>query len=195
MGVSTLGGFAVKMHVLAKETVAADRVAVRAAATLVQKTQMDLIGVETKGTFRLQGVGSKRRDKVNGGASFFTTNKSLGSGAGARIGITVSVIGDTNPTALLSAVGPLHLLERSTKMHDVSTRLSRGRGKRLRGGQKSNLPKALHWGGSPGHFAQTTHGHHSTGKHPFWTGAAMAEPYVMQAFARAHAAALIKAVG
>src|SRR4051812_10988285 len=41
---------------------------------------------------------------------------------GAKIGVGFDVVGTANPTALIRARGPYHLLERATKPHPVAAR-------------------------------------------------------------------------
>lgn len=55
---------------------------------------------EMHGVSRLRGVGKK----------------------GAKIGVRFDVKGTQNPTALVRATGPFHLLERDTRAHDITPR-------------------------------------------------------------------------
>jgi hypothetical protein len=75
---------------------------------------------------------------------------------GARVGARYNVKGTVNPTALITAVGPLHLIERDTRPHDVAPRKRGGR-------------KALKF--ANGTFAASAHASGgSKGKRPFGRG-------------------------
>lgn len=51
---------------------------------------------------------------------------------GAKVGAGYNVRGRVNPTALISARGPLHLIERDTGAHSIEPRRKRARGNRKR---------------------------------------------------------------
>lgn len=60
-------------------------------------------------------------------------NKLSGVGRrGARVGAGYNVKGRVNPTALITARGPLHLVERDTGAHSIEPRRRRARGNRKR---------------------------------------------------------------
>lgn len=46
---------------------------------------------------------------------------------GARVGVRYDIKGTNNPTSIIRATGPLHLLENPTKAHDIAPRRRRGR--------------------------------------------------------------------
>ena len=48
-------------------------------------------------------------------------------GRGAKVGVRFDVKGTNNPTSLVRATGPLHLVERSTKAHTIGPRARRAR--------------------------------------------------------------------
>ena len=92
-------------------------------------------------------------------------NRLSGVGArGARVGAQFDVKGTTNPTAIITAKGPLHLVERDTSPHLIIPRGRRvgKRGRRLKGGQ------VLHMSG--GGFATSAEHPGTSGKHPFEKG-------------------------
>lgn len=111
-------------------------------AALLVKTSV----VAQIGTTRLRGVGRK----------------------GAKVGVRFDVKGQQNPTALVRATGPLHLLERSTRPHEI-------RPKR-RGGKAVVIS-----GVGPRAYA-----HHpgTKGKHPWERGLARALPQVPEVMMR-----------
>ena len=55
-----------------------------------------------------------------------------GVGKGAKVGVRYDIKGSRNPTALMRATGPLHLVENSTGAHTIPRAASRRRGKRKR---------------------------------------------------------------
>lgn len=46
---------------------------------------------------------------------------------GARVGARYDIKGTVNPTALIRATGPLHLIERDTRPHEIKRRKRRGK--------------------------------------------------------------------
>lgn len=100
---------------------------------------------------------------------------------GAKVGARYDIKGSTNPTALVTAIGPIHLIERSVSPHLILPRASlvalggkrvrRGRraasGRRLRGGRA-----ALAFGG--GVYANAEHPGVRRSSGPFARGAAKA---------------------
>lgn len=84
----------------------ARKVAVERAAFEAKKVIASEIRSAT-GDMRMSGVGTK----------------------GARVGVRYDMKGTENPTALVRATGPLHLVERPVKPHVIAPK-KRGRGKR-----------------------------------------------------------------
>lgn len=77
---------------------------------------------------------------------------------GAKVGARYDVKGTLNPTALITATGPLHLIERGTSPHVIRPRRRRGRGKR----------RVLAM--ADGRFAATARHPGTSGKAPFARG-------------------------
>lgn len=102
-------------------------------------------------TTRLRGVGKK----------------------GAKIGVRFDVKGTKNPTALIRATGPFHLLERDTKAHDITPKKKK---------------KAL---SIPG-VGPRASAHHpgSRGKHPWEKGIKRVDGKIPQVIMREQAASL-----
>lgn len=119
---------------------------------------------------------------------------------GARLGVSYNVRGFYgNPTALVRATGPFHLIERDTAPHQIprtassrrikleSGRLSAKReltGRTLSGRKRLRLPGG--WVMGPVSHPGTK------GKHPFERGVNRAEPLTRQVFRRAHTTALAR---
>jgi len=92
-------------------------------------------------------------------------NRLSGVGArGARVGAKYDVKGQVNPSAIISAKGPLHLIERDTSPHLIIPRGRRvgKRGRRLKGGQVLHMANG-------GYAASALHPG-TRGKHPFERG-------------------------
>lgn len=89
---------------------------------------------------------------------------------GARVGAKYDIKGTRNPTALISATGPLHLIERDTQPHDVPRSRSRGR------------RRYVAFGG--GVYSRATASGGSRGKHPFEKGWKRAGPQTPEIFQR-----------
>lgn len=106
------------------------------AALLVKTSVLGELGGRT----RLRGVGKK----------------------GAKIGVRYDIKGTGNPTALVRATGPFHLIERDTRPHDVSPK-----GKR----KAINIP-----GIGPKAYATRAGG--SKGRHPWEKGVNRALPII-----------------
>ena len=66
-------------------------------------------------------------------------------GRGARVGARYDVKGNTNPTALVRATGPLHLLDNPTRAHQITAKVRKGRSRASR----SSFYNAI-FGGSGG---------------------------------------------
>lgn len=131
----------------------AARDGVTKAALLVKKSvQAELVSAGVQGG-RMRGVGKK----------------------GARVGVRYDVKGTTNPTALVRATGPVHLLERSTRPHKITPK-----------GKKKVINIA---GIGPRRFAM----HPGTrGKHPWAKGVARVAPLVPKVMAREQTASLLR---
>jgi len=92
-------------------------------------------------------------------------NRLSGVGArGARVGAKYDVKGSTNVTAIVSAKGPLQLIERDTAPHLIIPRGRRvgKRGRRLKGGMVLHMAN--------GGFAASAVHPGTRGKHPFERG-------------------------
>lgn len=98
-----------RMQKLALEVQRAQRTAVERAAFAAKQVHADEIKTASGGDNRLSGVGQK----------------------GARVGVRYDVKGTKNPTALIRATGPLHLVEHVVKPHEITPK-RRGRGARKR---------------------------------------------------------------
>lgn len=131
----------------------ANRVGVEAAALAVKTAVLAELG----GVTRLSGVGRK----------------------GAKIGVRYDVRGAANPTALVRATGPFHLIERDTKPHTIPKR--RGKSNRLRLGDRWVTGPIQH----PG----------TRGKHPWARGTAFARSITREVYGRAHARMLRRLFG
>jgi hypothetical protein len=115
---------------------------------------------------------------------------------GAKIGVRYTIRGTRNPTALVFATGPFHLIERDTKPHVIIGysigRLGKGKGSRSKAARhaaKQDLYNAL-FGGQGGRMQiggdewRTGPFNHpgSTGKHPFERGVNAARPNVQRIY-------------
>ena len=75
---------------------------------------------------------------------------------GARVGARFDVFGTVNPSAVVKATGPLHLLEHDTDPHDIGPKKGR------RGAKALRLAN--------GRFASGVHHPGTTGSRPFEKG-------------------------
>ena len=163
-----LGDLAASAARTSAALVDAQRAGVRRSALHVTGKIRDQVRRDT-GDMRLSGVGKR----------------------GAKVGAKYDIKGTTNPTALITATGPLHLIERNTAAHSI---LPRGRrvSKRYQNAvAKGRLPaggkpiylgrkKALTIGG--GLYSSATRGP-TRGKHTFergWKKAAPDTPLIFQ---------------
>lgn len=112
-----------------------ERKMVQAAALSVTTAVRAEIASATHGTNRLSGVGRR----------------------GAKVGVGYDMKGSANPTALVRARGPLHLIESNTAAHPIRPRK---RGKRVLANQASGFGPVASVANHPG----------TTGKHPFAKG-------------------------
>lgn len=87
---------------------------VRAASLYVVRGIRAEIMVATGGDNRLSGVGKN----------------------GKRVGARYDIKGRVNPTALIKATGPLHLIERDTSAHEIKAKRRRGGNAALKVGDK-----------------------------------------------------------
>lgn len=126
---------------------------------------------------------------------------------GASIGARYDVKGEKNPTALIRALGPLQIVERDTKPHQILPKgigRSQGRSKMARRAARQSLYAAL-FGGSYGsgvHPLSTPYGpryrvnHPGTkGRHPFQKGVEKTRDKVAPVLRTGVADALRKAFG
>jgi hypothetical protein len=126
-------------------------------------------------------VGRARRSAVTSAALAITTEvrqeiakatggKSKLSGMrGAKLGAGFNVKGTDNPTAIISARGPVHIVERGTKRHTITARGRRGRrsgAMQIRGGVE---------------FQRSVNHPGTKGKHPFAKGVARGRPMAERA--------------
>jgi hypothetical protein len=126
---------------------AAQRRGVQKAALLVTTAIRSEI-LSATGDMRLSGVGRR----------------------GAKVGAKFDIKGTANPTALITATGPLHLIERDTQPHDAPRRRSRGR------------RRYVAFGGNV--YSRATGSGGSRGKHPFEKGWKRAGPQTPEIFQR-----------
>ena len=172
-GAESLASFAVKAETYATGGIPqANLAAVQKAALFVTQAARASITAGSGGDARLSGVG-----RVPGGA---------------RVGARFDVKGTTNPTAVVRATGPLHLLDNPTRAHQITARVGKGRSRASR----SAFYNAI-FGGSGG-FAgvrpmSTPYGprfrvqHPGTaGKRTFWSAVDRAGPMVPRVFAEAY---------
>lgn len=96
---------------------------------------------------------------------------------GARIGTTFNIKGGNNPTSLVRAFGPAHLVESGTKAHTITPR--RRRGKRGLAIPGVGVRARVQHPGSPA-------------KHPWRKGVATAVPKTRAAFGKAFHLTLAK---
>ena len=133
------------MHALPDELQAAQRRGVQQAALEVTREIRAEIRVATGGDSRLSGVGRR----------------------GARVGARFDVKGTRNPTALVRATGPQHLLEHDTKTHTITPRKRRrGKAKGARGALRL----------ADGEFRASAMHPGTKAKRPFGKGATRAQP-------------------
>lgn len=107
-----LAGFAQQMAAMPDELLTMRRLGVNRSALAVTTAIRASIAGGTGGDSRLSGVGR----------------------GGARVGARYDVKGAANPTALIRATGPLHLVEYPTRAHEIPRRggrRRRGRGQRV----------------------------------------------------------------
>jgi hypothetical protein len=101
--------------------------------------------------------------------------------SGAKIGAGFDLIGVANPTALVRARGPFHLIERDTKPHTISPRARRRGGKAVRLADGSVRRSVEH----PG----------TRGKHPFEKAVRASMPLVPLVYGREQTKALARVFG
>lgn len=106
----------------------ADRKSVEAAALFTVRMARASIRAGSGGDSRLSNVGRN----------------------GARVGARYDIQGARNPTALVRATGPLHLLDNPTKPHQITAKVKKGRSRASR----SAFYNAIF--GGDGGFANTT---------------------------------------
>jgi len=153
----TLADLARTAHQLPKELQAAEQRGVRKSALLVTRGIRDEIRGAT-GDNRLSGVGRR----------------------GARVGAKYDVSGGSNPTAVIRATGPLHLVDRDTDPHLIAPKRRRG-AKALRLANGQMVASVRH----PG----------TRGKHVWGKGISKTRAGTRKVFAAEIHTAMIKAVG
>lgn len=104
---TTLGDVAKFASSLPKELHWAQTRGVRKGALLVTTAMRQEVKLAVGSDSRMSGVG----------------------GRGAKIGARYDVRGERNPTAIIRATGPAHLIERDTEPHEIRPRRRRGRGR------------------------------------------------------------------
>lgn len=107
-GLSASRAVGSRMAKLTKEIGTARRTAVERGAFEAKKHVAAEIRQATGGDNRLSGVGVK----------------------GARVGVRYDIKGTDNPTALVRATGPLHLVENPVKAHEIKPKRRRGKTKK-----------------------------------------------------------------
>jgi hypothetical protein len=163
---------AAKMHNYADAIPNANRVGVAEAALLMKNTIQPLMAAATGGDLRLSGMNN------------------------ARIGVRYDLRGTTNPTALVRATGPAHIVERDVKPHTVvPKRTARRTSRRARieaveSGNTSGITGVLRFrDGTFARYAKLSGG--SKGRHPFGRGVDIASRRTGEQFRRAHRRALL----
>lgn len=111
---SDIGRFADRMARMSTALEEASRKGVEAAALELTQRARKNIAVASGGDNRLSGVGKR----------------------GAKVSARYDIKGTKNPTALVRANGPLHLVERDTKPHEIDATRTRT-GRRRRSGKKA----------------------------------------------------------
>jgi hypothetical protein len=167
----TLGEFASKAGLYAEVGIPqASRKSVEAAALFVTQAARASIAVGSGGDSALSNVGR-----------------------GARVGARYDVRGDKNPTALVRATGPLHLLDNPTRAHEIRAKVTKGRSRASR----SQFYNAI-FGGSGGFASvrpmRTPYGpryrvqHPGTrGKRTFFRAVDRTKAYVSKVYANEYA--------
>jgi hypothetical protein len=142
---------------LPKQLKAAEQRGVRRSALLVTGGVRDEIRGASGGDMRLSGVGRR----------------------GARVGAKFTVGGGSDPTAIIRATGPLHLIERDTDPHGIRPK-RRSKAKALRLANGMVRASANH----PG----------TRGKHPWQKGLNRTRPGTRKVFTDEIHNAMIKAI-
>ncbi len=148
------------MQALPADIQTANRDGVNRAALAITNTIRDSIRAATNGSMRMSGIGAR----------------------GARVGARYDVKGAANPTALIRATGPLHLLESGRSGgYPIRPRARR----RRRGGR----PPALLINGS---FRPSAVGGSTAGKRVWSRGVDAGIPNGVQEFAQAQHAMMVR---
>lgn len=145
-----LAGFATAMAGLPGRIDKANRIAVNRSALAITADVRAAILAST-GDSRLSGVGR----------------------SGAKVGARYDVKGAGNPTALIRATGPLHLIERPTSAHPIRPRARRRR--------RSTRPPALVVNGHP--YASVDHPGSRRPSRPWERGTNSGIPKAVRIFA------------
>lgn len=164
----SFGQFAVKLDAYAKAgQPAADLAGVKDAALLLTNAARASIRAGSGGDMAMSNVGRR---------------------GGARVGARFDIQGDNNPTALIKATGPLHLLDNPTAPHQIMSKVKKGRSQASRaafynaifgGGSGFGNAKPLRTPYGPRYSVQ----HPGTrGKRTFFRGIDAAKPFAKQEF-------------
>jgi hypothetical protein len=140
----TLADLAASAARMPAELQKAQRRGVQQAALLTTRTIRAEIRAATGGDMRLSGVGRR----------------------GARVGARYDIKGVENPTALITATGPLHLIERPTRPHLITPKRR----------------KALRF--KDGSFSMSAESRGTRGRQPFGRGVKKAAPQTGALFDR-----------
>lgn len=161
-----------KLDRIAVELRGAQRSAVERAALVMATAVRRQIQSATGGDSRMSGVGKK----------------------GAKVGVGYDVKGTNNPTALLRARGPLHLIERDTKPHLIFRKNDRVKGKGAGRANRQTMYEELFGGQGAyrggnlklldGGFRKVVKHPGTKGKHPFEHGVTKSRPAAEQILRR-----------
>lgn len=72
------------------------------------------------------------RTSIAAGSGGDSRLSNVGRAGGARVGARYDVKGTDNPTALVRATGPLHLLDNPTRPHQITAKVRKGRSRAAR---------------------------------------------------------------
>lgn len=148
-----------------------------------------------RAAFAAKNIIAAEIQKASGGDNRLS---GVGSAPGARVGVRYDVKGTRNPTALVRAIGPLHLLENPTRAHVIipkATGRSKGRTKDARRAAKQELYSALFGGQYAGQKPMRTpygpryrvnHPGTSNPRRPWAKGLERARPLVKREVDRAY---------
>lgn len=153
MGSNVAAAVSSRLRKVAVEVDRASKPAV-AKASLVLKKSVEREIVKVAPSKRLKGVGKR----------------------GAKVGVRYDIKGTRNPTSIVRATGPLHLIERPTKAHRIPRQRARGRQKVLA------LPGGI--------FRRSVQHPGTRGRRPFGKGIERGQPIALKALQHAERDAL-----